>query len=219
MVSKEQLVQITEVSIDELITTFKATPFFFYTENDLHTYLYSGIFSKLHFGEWQCKTKDGKSSILLHKEYPTKERYSAKALKKGFSKGARGHFDLSIWNPEETSNRLFRVVSSTDFQEEQHTFIAIELDMIERNEMMEQAMHHFKWDLLKLRSRKNEVEHGYQLVFVRDWVNRGNFAERARKEARKAQDTTVLYIEKEKGIVRAGTLTSRLFLNYEPIFK
>ena len=219
MVEKEKLGQITESAIDNLIMAFKATPYFFYTESDLHCYLYGEILNKLPLEDWECKTKDGKSSILLHKEYPTKERYSAKALKKGFSKGARGHFDLSIWNPEETSNRLFRVVSSTDFQEEQHIFIAIELDMIERNEMMEQAMHHFKWDLLKLRSRKNEVEHGYQLVFVRDWINRGNFAERARNEARKAQDTTVLYIEKEKGIVRAGTLTSRLFLNYDPIFK
>jgi len=219
LVEKEKLGQITESAIDNLIMAFKATPYFFYTESDLHCYLYGEILNKLPLEDWECKTKDGKSSILLHKEYPTKERYSAKALKKGFSKGARGHFDLSIWNPEETSNRLFRVVSSTDFQEEQHIFIAIELDMIERNEMMEQAMHHFKWDLLKLRSRKNEVEHGYQLVFVRDWINRGNFAERARNEARKAQDTTVLYIEKEKGIVRAGTLTSRLFLNYDPIFK
>ena len=219
MVSKEQLVQIIEVSIDELIATFKATPFFFYTENDLHTHLYFGIFSKLTLGEWQCKTRDGKSSILLHKEYPTKERYSAKALKKGFSEGARGHFDLSIWNPDEASDREFRVVSSTNFEEEQQTFIAIELDLIERNEPMKQAMHHFKWDILKLSSQKNRVEHGYQLVFVRDWRNRGNFPESARKEAVKTHNVTVLYIEKDNDVVRVGTLTPKPFLNFEQIFK
>jgi hypothetical protein len=86
LVEKEKLVQITESAIDNLIMAFKATPYFFYTESDLHCYLYGEILNKLPLEDWECKTKDGKSSILLHKEYPTKERYSAKALKKKFQK-------------------------------------------------------------------------------------------------------------------------------------
>jgi hypothetical protein len=219
MVSKERLVQITESSIDNLITTFKRTPYFFYTENDLHTYLYHQIYSRLPSQQWRCRTKDSRSSILLHKEYPTKERYSAKTLKEGVLKGSRGHFDLSIWNPEETSRRLFRIASSTDFEKEQHTFIAIEFDMIEGSDSFDSALHHLKWDLLKLRSTKNKIEYGYSLVFVRDWLRRGNFVEKARNEAEKPQNTTVLYIEKDKSSIRAGILSPRLFLNYEPIFK
>ncbi len=166
MVTKKQLVQVTEGAIDYIITTFKATPYFFYTENDLHCYLYNEIHSKLPLEKWQCKTKDERLSVLLHKEYPTKERYSAKELRKNVPRGARGHFDLSIWNPEKTSDRLFRVRRSTDFKQEQQTFIAIEFDLIEGNDGFKQAVHHSKWDLLKLRSMKNEIEHGYLLVFV-----------------------------------------------------
>jgi len=170
MVTEEQLVQITESSIDDIITAFKVTPYFFYTENDLHCYLYTQLLNKLLMEGCFCKTADGKNSVLLHKEYPTKERYSRKALKEGLERGSRGHFDLSIWNPTKTEEKLFRVKRSTEFKREQQTFIAIEFDLVEGNDNLDQALHHLQWDLLKLRSKKNEVEHGYLLVFVRDWA-------------------------------------------------
>jgi len=219
MVSRKQLVRIIESSIDNLIITFRKNPFFFYTENDLHCHLFAEIFGKLPLEEWKCDTRDKETSILLHKEYPTKARYVAKTLEEVASGGGRGHFDLCIWNPDETKRRLFRVAGSTDFESEQHTFIAIEFDMVEGNETFEQAMHHFKWDLLKLRTPKNEVEHGYQLVFVRDWLHKSNFMTEARSEASKAQNTSVLYIEKNNDSVRVSTLSIKPFLKYEPMFK
>jgi hypothetical protein len=219
MVSKKQLIEVAESAIDNLVTTFKKSPHLFYTESDLHCYLYSEILNKLPLEDWQCKTKEGKSSILLHKEYPTKERYSAKALKEKVPKGARGHFDLSIWNPEQTKERLFRAARSKDFENEQHTFIAIEFDLIEGNDSLDQAVHHFKWDLLKLRSTKNGVEHGYALVFVRDWAHRDNFLEEIEKEVANEQRITVLYAEKKGNDRIVGRLSKKPFLNYELPFK
>lgn len=219
MVSKEWLVQMTESSIDNLIGRFKKTPYFFYTENDLHAYLYHEIFSRLPFEEWLCKTSDGKTSVLLHKEYPTKARYVARIPEEVRSGGARGHFDLCIWNPEETEDRLLRIVGSTDFEDEQHTFIAIELDMIEGNKAAEQALHHLKWDLLKLSGNKNQVEHGYSLIFVRDWQNKDKFVTEASKEALKTLNTAVLYIEKDKDTICAGTLSPKRFLKYESMLE
>ena len=217
MVSKEQLVQITETSIDNLIQRFKKAPYLFYTENDLHAYLFQQIFSRLSLKEWLCKTGDGKTSILLHKEYPTKSRYVAKTLKEVKSGGARGHFDLCIWNPEETKDRLFRDFGTTEFRNEQHTFIAIELDMVENNETAEQAMHHLKWDLLKLSGNLNQVEYGYSLIFARDWQHKDKFLLEAKKETSKALNTAVLYIEKDADTIHAGILSSKHFLKYEPI--
>jgi hypothetical protein len=218
MVSKEWLVQKTQSSIDDLITSFKSTPYFFYTENDLHCYLHNRIFSSLPREEWQCITSDEKTSILLHKEYPTKARYDAKTPREVNSGGARGHFDLCIWNPERARERVFRAEHS-DFENEQHTFIAIEFDLIERNRTFETALHHFKWDLLKLTGSKNEVEHGYQLVFVRDWIHKGDFVSQTRKEAAKAKNTIVLFIERDKDSASIGTLSPKPFLNYSPVFK
>lgn len=157
MISKEQLVRITETSIDKLITTYKSTPYLFYSENDLHAFLYHDIFSKLPMESWQCETADGKSSILLHEEYPTKERYREKELKENVPKGRRGHFDVCIWNPEKTRDRQLRVIQSARFEEEQQTFIAVEFDLVEHSDSLEQTMHHLKWDLLKLKSLRNEV--------------------------------------------------------------
>jgi hypothetical protein len=219
MVEKDKLVQIAEAAIDNIVARFKSTPYFFYTENDLHTYLFSEIFGKLLLEDWQCKTKDGKSSILLHREYPTKERYSAKDLQENVSGGARGHFDLSIWNPEKTEERLFRVERSIDFRNEQHTFIAIEFDLIEGNSSLEQAVHHFRWDLLKLRSEKNEVEYGYSLVFVRDWNYSKEFLNKIKSKVVGEDRIVVMYAEKSRDGTIVKTLSKKPFLHYEPMFK
>ena len=67
MATKDQLVKVVEASIDDLLSKFRDYPYFFYTENDLHTYLYFEIFRRLPQKEWVCKIQDWKSSILLHK--------------------------------------------------------------------------------------------------------------------------------------------------------
>lgn len=214
MVTKRQLVQITETAIDDLTTIFNVTPYFFYTENDLHCYLYTQLLKKLLIEGCFCKTADGKNSVLLHKEYPTKERYSRKALKEGSEKGARGHFDLSIWNTEKTEERLFRVRRSTDFWREQQTFIAIEFDLIEGSDNLDQAIHHFRWDLMKLKGEKNEVEYGYQLVFVRDWTHSESFLEEVKPLVSGEKSVVILYIENTQQRTTVGTLSRKHFLNY-----
>jgi hypothetical protein len=80
MISKGRIVDATEFAIGVLAKAFIQNPRFFYTENDLHCFLYRQILNKLPFEELQCKTGEGYQSILLHKEYPTKLRYNAKAL-------------------------------------------------------------------------------------------------------------------------------------------
>lgn len=214
MVTEKQLVQITESAIDNLVSTFKATPYLFYMENDLHCHLYTQLLNKLSREEWLCKTADSKKSILLHKEYPTKERYSREALKEGLARGSRGHFDLSIWNPEKTKDRLFRVRQSTDFEREQQTFFAIEFDLVEGNDNLDQAVHHLKWDLLKLKSKKNEVEYGYLLVFARDWIHSKSFLEVVKPLASEENRVVILHIENTQDKTKVGTLSRKQFLNY-----
>ena len=90
--------------------------------------------------------------------------------------------------------------------------------MIEGNDSLEQAVHHFKWDLQKLRSTKNEIEHGYSLVFVRDWVHTERFLKITRKEV--AEDRiVVLYAEKVRDNRIVGTLSKKTFLKYRSLFE
>jgi len=220
VVSKEQLVQIAETSIDHLITAYSSEPHLFYAENDLHAFLYQDILNRLPIKNWKCRTLDGKLSILLHEEYPTKQRYSEKHLKENVPRGKRGHFDLCIWNPENTSGRRFRVTQSTKFEEEQQTFVAIEFDLLEHNDSLDQAVHHLKWDLMKLKSVKNEVEYGFSLVFVRHWVHNDEFLKKIKTQIERENKITVLYAEKTRDQRAAiGTMSKKRFLNYQPMFE
>lgn len=113
---------------------------------------------------------------------------------------------------------MFRT-ASTNFEEEQHAFIAIEFDLIEGNKSLEQTLHHVKWDLLKLRSKKNEVEYGYSLLFVRDWKHRKKFLDDIKPGVAKEANIVVLYVEKNNDDRIAKALSQKPFLNYEHHFK
>jgi hypothetical protein len=220
MISKERLIQITETSINGLIAAYRSTPYLFYAENDLHAFLYRVIFDALPTETWRCSTLDGKSSILLHEEYPTKERYRKRELLENAPKGRRGHFDLCIWNPEKTGDRRLRVTQSTRFEEEQQAFIAIEFDLVGHSDSLKQTIHDLKWNLLKLKSLRNEVEHGYSLIFVRHWIHTNEFLSIIRDEVRKERKVKVLYAEKTRDQdATVGTLSAKSFLDYGPIFK
>jgi hypothetical protein len=64
--------------IDELVETFLERPYTFYSENDLHCYLYHLMLMKEELSKpIKVTTSKGREvkSILVHKEYPTKGLY------------------------------------------------------------------------------------------------------------------------------------------------
>jgi len=89
--------------------------------------------------------------------------------------------------------------------------------MIEGSESLTSAIHHFKWDLLKLGSKKNEIEHGYSLVFARDWLH----SERFLSETKKLfpdNKTTIVYAESSEEKRLIGTLSPKPFLRLKKLF-
>lgn len=95
---------------------------------------------------------------MLHKEYPTLAKYQRQAekkLKHDPHARRRGHFDISIWNPENIRHREHR---------KQKVLIAAELAL---NECGSQSVHTTN-DLTKLKNFENKVKYGYLLFFVRD---------------------------------------------------
>jgi len=203
--SHDIILQLVKESIDELAAHFLKNPYFFYTENDLHCHLFNIIFKKFESHELNkpIETSDGKSSILLHKEYPTKAQYrrneagKLQKVEKG-RKGRRGHFDLSVWNPDLVNERLFR---SEGGKGEQETFIAIELALVENNYQAKDALIHTKNDLLKLSDSENNVEYGFMLFFVREWDNRDEFKLIAKKQLTLKEKPTSYYIETKKELL------------------
>lgn len=106
--------------------------------------------------------------------------------------GARGHFDLCLWDPLTVNQRFFR---SNGGVLEQETFIAIEFDLVENQVPAWEALHHVKWDLLKLSDPENQVKHGFMLFFTRNWMNRKEFLQLAKEQLNYTGETTTLYVE------------------------
>ncbi len=133
---KKSVFRILETGITELINAFLERPYMFYTESDLHCFLYHSLYRLGLNSTCQCKMNDGLvESILLHKEYPTKGRYRRRNNSESTieNRGARGHFDIAIWDPVLTEHRQIRAPIGKG---EQRTLAAVELSLNEHHENM-----------------------------------------------------------------------------------
>jgi hypothetical protein len=83
--------------IKKTVNKFREYPYIFFSEMDIHSYLYYCLYST----KFEARTIDGVITSCLHKEYPTNFRYSKETMEDyGLSKqGVRGHFDFAILNP------------------------------------------------------------------------------------------------------------------------
>jgi len=142
--------------IKALVEKFMEMPYFFYSEQDMHAYLYHKLISG-KLGEFFVETHFGDKSILLHKEYPTLRTYPG---------GRRGHFDLAIIDPEHASESHWRMQVREPPYSRHRLKAAFEfgLNAIGTTRL---DLTHFRKDLERLTNPKNKVERGYLLFFVR----------------------------------------------------
>jgi hypothetical protein len=90
--------EIVSDGIRKTVNKFREYPCIFFSETDIHSYLYYCLYST----RFEVKTKDGVITSCLHKEYPTNFRFSKDNMEDyGLSKeGVRGHFDYAVLNPQ-----------------------------------------------------------------------------------------------------------------------
>ena len=154
------LVSLFEGAIKSLVRRFRNHPYAFYTETDMHCYLYHRLYSGgLLNGLY--RTIEGRDTILLHKEYPTISRYvrlSDGRLEESEKGRRRGAFDLCVWDPQYIGQREHR---------KQKVLCAAELAL---NECRSGNLHTIN-DATKLAGSQNEIKYGYLLFFVRDDPN------------------------------------------------
>jgi hypothetical protein len=93
-----KLKKMVNYGIRKTINKFREHPSIFFSETDIHSYLYQCLYNT----RFEAKTKDGVTTSCLHKEYPTNFKFSKDTMKDyGLSKeGVRGHFDFVILNPQ-----------------------------------------------------------------------------------------------------------------------
>jgi hypothetical protein len=155
--SPDILILKFESAIKSLVRKFRTHPYAFYTETDMHCYLYHRLYSGgLENGLY--RTLDGHDTILLHKEYPTLARYErgeGNILQESLKGRRRGAFDICIWDPKFISQNKHR---------KQKVLCAAELAL---NQCKPGSLHTIN-DAIKLTGPTNEVKYGYLLFFVRD---------------------------------------------------
>jgi len=139
--------------IERLGRKFIRYPYLFYTEADMHCYLYYLLYAGRTF-KGLIETIGGDRTILLHKELPTTGRYirDSQGLLVPSQKGARGHFDIAIING---------LLSKRYDLKHQRALIAAELGL-------DEDITHFKNDLAKLTDARNDVKQGFIVHFARE---------------------------------------------------
>jgi hypothetical protein len=152
----EEIASAFESAIRSLVQRFRNHPYAFYTETDMHCYLYHRLYKSVF--NTLYPDGDGHDTILLHKEYPTVMKYRRQQdgrLKSDPTGSRRGRFDLSIWDPAFIAGQSHR---------HQKVLCAAELAL---DECDEQSVHTAN-DATKLTDPGNEIKYGYLLFFVRD---------------------------------------------------
>jgi len=92
-----ELKKLVSDGVRKTVNKFREQPYIFFTEMDIHSYLYHCLYSK----KLEVRTKDGVPTTCLHLEYPTNFRTSESMKDHGLKKvGKRGHHDLAVLNPK-----------------------------------------------------------------------------------------------------------------------
>ena len=71
-IEKSELERVVRDGIRKTVNKFRERPFIFFTEMDIHAYLYHCLYSS----KLEVETRDGIITSCIHKEYPTNFRYS-----------------------------------------------------------------------------------------------------------------------------------------------
>ena len=207
MSSLGRQIELVEQSISVFKDKFLESPFSFYTESDMHCYLYKELsfgFKEEHNVKIGNKDKTVQTT-LLHNEYPTLScyykskagvliRYNKEKNKKPNFRPTRGRFDLAIIDPDSPGN--FK---------KKRTSIAIELSL-NKDIDKDNKLIHLTNDYTKLTDEKNDVDQGYILHLIRtEELSKTlqNRLPKLRKKIRKFeqnldQNVKLLYLEAHK---------------------
>lgn len=172
---KEEIVKCVDNSIIELIEVFCKTPYFFYTEHDIHCFLYQLIASRIKRNDkWHTIINTKKFPTLpIHREYPSKaiyikdSPYTNEEYKKrsNTERGKRKHFDLVVFNDSYIDFSDFKN-RNVSYNDPTTPFIAIQIGL-------DTDLKHLRGDWKSLNEPINCVDYKYLLHFDRKSHTKG----------------------------------------------
>jgi hypothetical protein len=177
------MVEKIELKIRTLVNHFRRRPLNYFTESDIHSYLYLAFYrDKLFSGQYPTLNPVEKT-VLVHREYPTFFKYDNQPPIVPSDKArSRGHYDLVILNPEFVKANRLDVVTNKEysFMLKKPVIIpliaAIEFKFI-IGQINEHMLKNIKLDFQKLTHTKPYSYSRYFLLFNRFGPIGENFGE------------------------------------------
>lgn len=148
---EKEFVEAVEGAVEHIINDFQNQPDRFWNERDIHWCLF-------HYLKLDSAFLRDYGTELIRAELPTEAVYPEK------NGTARGHYDLTILDPELATTRCLkqtRVQAAS-----KGVLIAVEIKMWVSRANERNMRKSIDWDITKLTDPKNSVKHPYFLNFV-----------------------------------------------------
>jgi hypothetical protein len=167
------MVEKIESKIKTIVNHFRRRPLNYFTESDIHSYLYLAFYRDKNFSRLYPTLNPVEKTILIHREFPTFFKYENKLPIVPSDKAkSRGHYDLVILNPEFVMANSFAVVTNKDYSLMHKKFditpliAAIEFKFI-IGEINENMLRNIEMDFQKLKYTEPYSYSRYFLLFNR----------------------------------------------------
>jgi len=197
----DDLLWAIESHIKTLVNRFKGRAYNFFTESDIHSYLYLVFYRDKRFSKQYPTADPSVRTILIHREYPTFFRFRRKLpVKQAQAPANRGHHDLVVLNPSFLAAYPLTTVTNQDVSrirqrpKERPLLAAIEFKM-PRSRIGSSTLKEIEIDFQKLQHSLAWSQSLYMLIFNRhERMTAEAWAEIDRMAAENA-DVKGLYME------------------------
>lgn len=197
-----RLMAVMERAISELARRFQESPLDFFTESDLHSWLYRSLLEIPELSRRYGMAEASGETLLVHREYPTFFRFrEGLPVEKTGPPASRGHYDLVVLNPEFVTTYPAEVVTNQSFSKTEGKtwpmkpiLAAIEVKLL-RRKPSDQVMEDIEIDFQVLQQSNPWVSSTHMLVFNRWSVLPANQLRELERMAKENTDVTLLYVE------------------------
>jgi len=160
-----------ESKIYTLVNHFIRKPLNYFTESDIHSYLYLAFYRDKIFSAQLPSANQYEKTILIHREYPTFFKYDKKIpIVPRENAKSRGHYDLVILNPNFVESYPISIVTNRDYHifpkklKQKPLVAAIEFKYIVRK-LNNHILRNIELDFQKLQSSVAFSHTRYFLIF------------------------------------------------------
>ena len=198
---EDDLLLAIESHIRTLVNRFKGRACNFFTESDIHSYLYLVFYRDKRFSKEYPTADPSVRTILIHREYPTFFRFKKRLpVKPALQPAKRGHHDLVVLNPSFLADHPLTTATNQDISaiprrpRQKPLLAAVEFKM-PRSRIGSGTLEEIEIDFQKLQLSLEWSQRLYMLIFNRHVRMAPELWPELERMASENPDVRALYME------------------------